>query len=793
MSQDPFSMDNYTPPSEASKPKATVVGADRGVDLGTDRPYMAGLNDEQKQAVESLDGPLLVLAGAGTGKTRVLTTRLTHLFATGKATPGEVLALTFTNKAAQEMSERVSRMIGRPTGHMAIGTFHSIAARLLRPHASLLGLQSNFTILDADDQIRLLKHILKEQNIDNKEWPAKNIAGLIDHWKNKALTPDKISPDQAFHFAEGKGKIIYDIYQQRLKILNACDFGDLLLHMYRLLQENPAILKQYQERFRYILVDEYQDTNSVQYLWLRLLAQKNKNICCVGDDDQSIYGWRGAEVGNILKFEQDFPGAKVIRLEQNYRSTTHILGAASGLINANKGRLGKTLWTNIDGGDKVSVMGVWDGREEAKTIGDEIEAQQQKGTPLSEMAVLVRAGSQMRLFEEQFLRLGLPYRVVGGPRFYERQEIRDALAYLKIINQPSFDLAFERIINVPKRALGLTSVQKLHILARENQTSLYAAAEDTIKHGLMPAKACGSLSGLLAMFEKWREQATSLKLDQLMDEVLDSSGLIEMWKADKDIKAEGRIENLQELVRAMADYDDLEEFLEHVSLVMENSKDAGKKSISIMTLHGSKGLEFDLVFLPGWEETIFPSQRSVDEKGINGLEEERRLAYVGLTRAKKKAHVYYAGSRQVFGSWLTLLPSRFIDELPDEHCEKTSALTSEVYDQQGITDTGYSGYSGYSEKTHLKPWDSSYNSSWKKSKSQSSSQTREERISKSKNRFAKKAKQKQVVTSDFAIGERVFHEKFGYGIVEDVEGDILEIKFDNSDTKKLIDDYVKKS
>ncbi len=777
MNQDPFSMDNYTPPREAPKP--TV-----GVSAGADAPYLTGLNPEQKQAVESLDGPLLVLAGAGTGKTRVLTTRLTHLLTTGKAAPGEVLALTFTNKAAQEMQERVSRMIGRPTGHMAVGTFHSIAARLLRPHATLVGLSADFTILDSDDQIRLLKHILKEQNIDNKEHPAKNMAGLIDMWKNKALTPDKVSKDDAFHFADGKGKKIYDIYQRRLLTLNACDFGDLLLHMLTLLQKNPDVLAQYQNRFRYIMVDEYQDTNTVQYLWLRLLAQKHKNICCVGDDDQSIYGWRGAEVGNILKFEQDFPGAKTVRLEQNYRSTAHILGAASGLISTNTGRLGKTLWTDIDGGDKVSVMGVWDGREEARIVGEEIEAQQRKKVPLSEMAVLVRAGSQMRAFEDNFLSLGLPYRVIGGPRFYERQEIRDALAYLKIIAQPKFDPAFERIINVPKRGFGATSLQKLHIIARDKNIPLYTAAEEVIEHSLMPSKPCATLNSLLAMFEKWREQAQTLKLDQLMDEILETSGLIEMWKADKDIKAEGRIENLQELVRAMGEYETLDEFLEHISLVMENSQGAGADSVSIMTLHGSKGLEFDLVFLPGWEETMFPSHKSIDEKGLSGLEEERRLAYVGLTRAKKKAHVLYAGSRLVFGQWLTLLPSRFINELPDEHCERTSALTTQTYEQQGIGEAGAD--TGYAEKTTSKPWASYYNPSWKKSHTE----TRQTRIAKGKPRQARKKPSKQTATSSYAIGERVFHEKFGYGIVEDIEGDVLEIKFDNSDNKKIVDDYV---
>lgn len=776
MNQDPFSMDEYTPPSHAPKPS--------GADMSASAPYLTDLNPEQREAVECLDGPLLILAGAGTGKTRVLTTRLTHLLSTGKASPAEVLALTFTNKAAQEMSERVSRMIGRPTGHMAIGTFHSIAARLLRTHSDKLGLKSNYTILDSDDQIRLLKQIIKEQNIDIKEHPAKNMAGLIDRWKNKALTPDKISPDQSFHFAEGKGKAIYDIYQKRLKTLNACDFGDLLLHMLTLLQKNPDILELYQNRFRYIMVDEYQDTNTVQYLWLRLLAQKHKNICCVGDDDQSIYGWRGAEVGNILKFEQDFPGAKMVRLEQNYRSTSHILGAASGLIATNTGRLGKTLWTDIGEGEKVSVTGVWDGREEARHVAEEIEAAQRKSTPLSEMAVLVRAGSQMREFEERFLSKDIPHRIIGGHRFYERQEIRDAIAYLRVIAQPDDDLAFERIINVPKRGFGASSLQKLHTIARAKNISLHSAAIETVEDSLFKGKASATLGTLLETFEKWRQQSTELKLDQMMDEVLETSGLIEMWKADKDPKSDGRVENLQELVRAITEYESIDEFLEHISLVMENTKGAGKESVSIMTLHGAKGLEFDLVFLPGWDETIFPSAKSLDEKGIEGLEEERRLAYVGLTRAKKKAHVLYAGSRLVFGQWLTLLPSRFVNELPDEHCDRSSGLSGAAYKEQEITDTGYN------EKTTSGQWNTNYSPNWKTKSNQGGSQTREEKIAKNKSKMTRNPKPKQAATSEYAIGERVFHDKFGYGIVEDVEGDVLEVKFENSDTKKILDDYV---
>ena len=770
MNQDPFSMDDYTPPSDVPQKS------------GAEPAYFAELNPEQKLAVQTLDGPLLILAGAGTGKTRVLTTRLTHLLTTGRASAGEVLALTFTNKAAQEMQERVARMLGRPTSHMAVGTFHSIAAKLLRSHAELVGLQSNYTILDTDDQIRLLKQIIKLENIDEKKWPAKHMAGLIDRWKNKALTPDKISSDQAFHYAEGQGKKIYGIYQARLKTLNACDFGDLLMHMVNILRKHNDILLHYQNRFRYIMVDEYQDTNTVQYLLLRLLAQKHKNICCVGDDDQSIYGWRGAEIGNILKFEKEFSGAKIVRLEQNYRSTTHILGAASGLIAANTGRLGKTLWTDAGDGDKVSVTAVWDGREEARTVGDEIEAGQRKGLPLKEMAVLVRAGFQTREFEERFLSLGLAYRVIGGLRFYERREIRDAIAYLRIIAQPYDDLALERIINVPKRGFGATSLQNLYVIARNQGISLYAAAEHAVKNQSLPKKAVATLNNLLAEFEHWRQRADNLKLDLLMDEVLKQSGLVEMWKNDKSIDAPGRIENLEELVRAMGEYDSLEEFLEHISLVMENNQNAGADTISIMTLHGAKGLEFDMVFLPGWEETVFPIQRSLDEKGLEGLEEERRLAYVGITRAKKKAHILYAGSRLVFGQWQTLMPSRFIAELPDEHCERSSGLSSGAYENQGITDTGYA------EKTTSKPRSHYYNPSW--NKKSEIGQTRQDKIAKGKSRTVKKHVKKPTVISTYAIGERVFHDKFGYGVVEDIEGDVLEVKFESSGSKKILEDYV---
>src|SRR5664279_1698508 len=700
--------------------------------------YLAGLNPEQREAVETLDGPVLVLAGAGTGKTRVLTCRIAHILSQGRARPGEILSVTFTNKAAREMKLRLGQMLGQAVEGMPwLGTFHSIGGRILRTHAELVQLKSNFTVLDVDDQIRLLKQLLQADNIDDKRWPARMLAGLIDGWKNRGLTPSQVPPGEAAVFGNGRGGKLYAAYQERLKILNAADFGDLLLENIRLFREHPDVLRQYQNRFKFILVDEYQDTNVAQYLWLRLLSQapskpglplssiipgqvssavipghaegvnpesrvnedsaldsgfapagapRNdevvsppasppKNICCVGDDDQSIYGWRGAEVDNILRFEHDFPGAKVIRLERNYRSTGHILAAASHLIAFNEGRLGKTLRTEDVLGEKVQVTGGWDSEEEARSIGEEIEQLQRDAReqgidhPLDEIAILVRASFQMREFEDRFIQLSLPYRVIGGPRFYERAEIRDALAYLRVIAQPADDLAFERIVNVPKRGLGDATVQMLHDFARKQRIPLSEAAAALTATDEMKPKPRLALRDLMAGFERWRAKKDSMPHFELAEIVLDESGYTQMWQNDKSADAAGRLENLKELVRSMQEFENLAGFLEHISLVMDRDSAEGEQAVNIMTLHSAKGLEFDTVFLPGWEEGLFPHQRALDESGRAGLEEERRLAHVGLTRARKRAKIYFATNRRIHGMWTLTLPSRFLDELPEAHVE----------------------------------------------------------------------------------------------------------------------------
>src|ERR1700761_7514497 len=708
--------------------------------------YLSRLNPEQREAVETLDGPVLVLAGAGTGKTRVLTCRIAHILSQGRARPGEILSVTFTNKAAREMKHRLGEMLGQAVEGMPwLGTFHSIGGRILRVHAEMAQLKSNFTVLDVDDQIRLLKQLLQAEDIDDKRWPARMLAGLIDGWKNRGLGPSQVPAGEAAVFANGKGGKLYTSYQERLKILNAADFGDLLLENIRLFREQPDVLRQYQQLFKFILVDEYQDTNVAQYLWLRLLSQAParagaplsavipgyvepavipspvapghaegvnpepqsessldsgsapaahpgmtatstsppKNICCVGDDDQSIYGWRGAEVDNILRFDHDFPGAKVIRLERNYRSTGHILAAASHLIAHNEGRLGKTLRTEDVDGEKVTVTGAWDSEEEARAIGEEIEELQRAGNHLNDVAILVRASFQMREFEDRFVTLGLPYRVIGGPRFYERAEIRDALAYLRTINSPADDLAFERIVNVPKRGLGDATVQLLHDHARKRRVPLTEAARAIVETDELKPKARGSLRDVVAQFDRWRQQRDALPHTELAEIILDESGYTEMWQKDRSADAAGRLENLKELVRSMEEFENLAGFLEHISLVMDNEKAAEADAVNIMTLHSAKGLEFDTVFLPGWEEGVFPNQRTLDESGRSGLEEERRLAHVGLTRARKRAKIYFATNRRMHGLWQTNIPSRFLDELPEDNVEVTEA--------QG----GFGGYGGY--------------------------------------------------------------------------------------------------
>jgi DNA helicase-2/ATP-dependent DNA helicase PcrA len=846
--------------------------------------YLTGLNPEQREAVETLDGPVLVLAGAGTGKTRVLTSRIAHILSQGRARPGEILSVTFTNKAAREMKLRLGHMLGQAVEGMPwLGTFHSIGGRILRTHAELVQLKSNFTVLDVDDQIRLLKQLLAADNIDDKRWPARMLAGLIDGWKNRGLMPSQVPPGEAAVFGNGRGGKLYTLYQERLKILNAADFGDLLLENIRLFREHPDVLRQYQHRFKFILVDEYQDTNVAQYLWLRLLSQAPakpgsplssvipglapsavipglsaspvipghaegvnpesgneedsardsgsgpseypgmtaqniapqpapKNICCVGDDDQSIYGWRGAEVDNILRFEHDFPGAKVIRLERNYRSTGHILAAASHLIAHNEGRLGKTLRTEDVDGEKVTVTGSWDSEEEARAIGEEIEELQRGGNKLNEVAILVRASFQMREFEDRFVTLGLPYRVIGGPRFYERAEIRDALAYLRVINSPADDLAFERIVNVPKRGLGDATVQMLHDHGRKRRMPLFEAARAVVETDELKPKARGSLRDLLASFDRWRVQRDAVTHTELAEIVLDESGYTEMWQKDRSADAAGRLENLKELVRSMEEFENLQGFLEHISLVMDRDGGTEDDAVSLMTLHSAKGLEFDNVFLPGWEEGLFPSQRTLDEQGRAGLEEERRLAHVGLTRARRRAKLYFATNRRIHGTWSTTIPSRFLDELPAHNVEITESKGG----------SGWGGSSGYgpSRFDNVESFGSSYTTpGWQRAQanrargqsgrngqagggfneSQSPfSNSRSDAAGFSRNKRAPMTIEGELIakstgtTSEFSLDDRVFHQKFGYGHVVKIDGNKLTIAFEKAGEKKVVDSFVER-
>ena len=833
-------------------------------------PYLDDLNPEQREAVETLDGSVLVLAGAGTGKTRVLTTRIAHILNLGRARPSEILAVTFTNKAAREMKDRVGQMVGQIVEGMPwLGTFHSIGVKVLRRHAELVGLKNNFTILDVDDQVRLIKMILEAEKLDEKRWPARVLATLIDGWKNRGLTPEQVPSGEAASFANGKGKKLYVAYQERLKTLNAADFGDLLLENIRLFRQNADVLRNFQERFKYILVDEYQDTNVAQYLWLKLLAQTTsastavipgrseaapgklsaaadsgefrfrassaprndgakttpKNICCVGDDDQSIYGWRGAEVDNILRFEHDFPGAKVIRLERNYRSTGHILAAASHLIAHNEGRLGKTLRTEDELGEKVQVTGAWDSEEEARAIGEEIEqlqrAARERGEdhPLDEIAILVRASFQMREFEDRFIQLGLPYRVIGGPRFYERAEIRDALAYLRVIAQPADDLAFERILNVPKRGLGDATLQMLHDHARKRRIPLTEAASQLSATDEMKPKPRLAVRDLMAAFERWRAKKDSMPHTELAEIVLDESGYTDMWQKDRSADAAGRLENLKELVRSMEEFENLQGFLEHISLVMDRDSAESEQAVNIMTLHSAKGLEFDCVFLPGWEEGLFPHQRSLDESGRAGLEEERRLAHVGLTRARKLAKIYFATNRRIHGLWTSTVPSRFLDELPEAHVEVKEAAG-------GAGGFGMSGY-GASRFDEMNAFGSGYTTpGWQRAQARKgrggfydNGQPRyvpdgvfddgpinSDRPSggKSRDRGAKRqgrapltiegelvAKSTGTVSS-FTVGERVFHQKFGNGNVVAVDGNKLTIAFDKAGEKRVVDSFIEK-
>jgi DNA helicase-2/ATP-dependent DNA helicase PcrA len=794
--------------------------------------YLAALNPEQREAVETLEGPVLVLAGAGTGKTRVLTSRIAHILSQGRARPGEILSVTFTNKAAREMKMRLGQMLGQAVEGMPwLGTFHSIGGRILRVHAELVQLKSNFTVLDVDDQIRLLKQLLQAENIDDKRWPARMLAGLIDGWKNRGLTPSQVPSGEASVFANGKGGKLYASYQERLKVLNAADFGDLLLENIRLFREHPDVLRQYQHRFKYILVDEYQDTNVAQYLGLRLQSQRAssslgaldtllpphptslpasgeseqatptssppKNICCVGDDDQSIYGWRGAEVDNILRFDHDFPGAKVIRLERNYRSTGHILAAASHLIAHNEGRLGKTLRTEDEDGEKVTVTGAWDSEEEARGIGEEIEQLQRAGHRLNEIAILVRASFQMREFEDRFVTLGLSYRVIGGPRFYERAEIRDALAYLRVINSAADDLAFERIVNVPKRGLGDATVQLLHDHARKRRIPLSEAARAVVETDELKPKARGSLRTLLDNFTRWSAQRETMPHTELAEMVLDESGYTEMWQKDRSADAAGRLENLKELVRSMEEFENLQGFLEHISLVMDRDGGPDEDAVSLMTLHSAKGLEFDNVFLPGWEEGLFPHQRALDEQGRAGLEEERRLAHVGITRARKRAKLYFATNRRIHGSWSTTAPSRFLDELPAQNVEITESKGG----------SGWGGTSGYgpSRFDNLESFGSRYTTpGWQRAQANRTRGGFNETgaaYGGSGTAHSKRAPltiegeliaKSTGTASDFSVNDRVFHQKFGYGRIVKVDGNKLSIAFDKAGEKKVVDSFVER-
>jgi DNA helicase II / ATP-dependent DNA helicase PcrA len=777
---DPFDLDDI--PFDDSAPAARPGGiAARAMAAAApaEPPYLKTLNESQTEAVVTTDGPVLVLAGAGTGKTRVLVTRIAHILNLGLAKPWEILSVTFTNRAAREMSDRVGDLVGGAVDGIWLGTFHSIGVRILRQHAELVGLKNNFTIIDRDDQLRVLKQLLKAENIDEKRWPARALGGIIDRWKDRGLTWQQVQHEDAGEFAMGKTTALYREYQQRLLTQNAADFGDLLLHCLTLFTQHKDILDIYHRRFRYILVDEYQDTNVAQYLWLRLLAQGQKNICCVGDDDQSIYGWRGAEIGNILRYEEDFAGAKVIRLERNYRSTPHILAAASALIAHNEGRLGKTLWTDMTEGEKVRVRGFWDGEEEARAIAEDVEDLQRKGHQLDEISILVRAGYQTREFEDRFLTIGVPYRVIGGPRFYERREIRDAIAYLRVISQPEDGMAFERIVNVPKRGLGEVTVQAMHKVARAGQIALLQASQELLGTDELRAQARTSLGNLLESFARWRAMKDQLPLPELVETVLDESGYTEMWQRDKSIDAPGRLDNLRELVHSVGEYESLTDFLDHVSLVMDHDTGPDEDMVNIMTLHAAKGLEFDTVFLPGWEEGLFPNQRSLDEGGTSALEEERRLAHVGMTRARKMLRISFAQSRRTFAEWQSAIPSRFIDELPIESVEV--AAEASVWGQ---------AYSRDDDETHgepvEKPWDSPGRRRMRRRNNRGV--TRDGQLIEAR---AELVDFDERPTGSFSEGDRVFHQKFGYGQIESIDGNRLEIQFDKAGSKKVIDSFVR--
>ncbi|PBC12250.1 UvrD-helicase domain-containing protein [Mesorhizobium sp. WSM3859] len=866
-----FDEPNARPAAAPSGIAARAMAARSGQNSAPD--YLKGLNPEQRLAVETTEGPVLVLAGAGTGKTRVLTTRIAHILATGRAFPSQILAVTFTNKAAREMKQRIGHLIGEGNveGMPWLGTFHSIGVKLLRRHAELAGLKSDFTILDTDDVVRLIKQLIQAEGLDDKRWPAKTFAQMLDNWKNKGLGPDEIAEGDARSFGNGKGRQLYKAYQERLQTLNSCDFGDLLYHPIRIFRAYPDVLKEYHRKFKYILVDEYQDTNTAQYMWLRLLAQRpnagrgasaegrkpdrasagqaapaeaserseraavseNKvNICCVGDDDQSIYGWRGAEVDNILRFDKDFPGATIIRLERNYRSTAHILGAASHLIAHNEGRFGKTLFTdrNDPEDDKVHVHAAWDSEEEARAVGDAIEAYQRQKHNLNDMAILVRASFQMRAFEDRFITLGLNYRVIGGPRFYERLEIRDALAFFRVVANGGDDLAFERIVNVPKRGLGEATIRQIHDTARAMRIPMLEAAATLAESDELKPKPRAALREVAANFERWQKALETTPHTELAETILEESGYTDMWKNDRSADAPGRLENLKELIRSMEEYESLRSFLEHVALVMDAEQNAEQDAVSIMTLHSAKGLEFETVFLPGWEEGLFPHQRALDEGGRSGLEEERRLAYVGLTRAKKNLHIWFVSNRQIHGLWQSTIPSRFVDELPETHIDiaeggnsyggygnpygggafasgrgggrqnpygasrfdnvgaKDQGSFSNTYATPGwqraqanrteATDRNWGTRSGHQvERIGYGETDSGYGAG----RTSVKGRTIEGELV---------AKSVADTPSAFNVGDRVFHQKFGNGNIAAIEGNKLTIDFDKAGQKRVLDGFV---
>lgn len=737
--------------------QAIVAQSGEAVD-STD--YLKGLNEEQKKAVLTVEGPLLVLAGAGTGKTRVLTTRIAHILAQKLAWHNQILAVTFTNKAAKEMGERVKKLLNNANVKQSgepmpwLGTFHSIGAKMLRHHAELVDLTPQFTIIDKDDQVRLLKQIMEAENIDNDRWPARLLLALIDSWKNKCKKPENIGNADNHKFAEGQGRKLYRQYQTRLQTLNACDFGDLLMHPIHIFKDNIDILQKYQNRFRYILVDEYQDTNTAQYIWLQMLAgvkineKEQINICCVGDDDQAIYGWRDANVKNILNFETDFKDANIIRLERNYRSTSSILACASHLIAHNKKRLGKTLYTDEKQpeGEKIKVVCYHSSEDEASCIGADIESIAAQGYKLNDIAILVRATFQMREFENRFANMGLNYRVFGGPRFYERMEIRDAIAYFRLVSQPKDDLAFERIVNKPKRGLGDTTIQIIRTHAQSQKISMMESAEQLIETQELKTKQKETIRNLMLSFARWREEMDNIVLNELAGMILDESRYTTMWQNDPSIKAPERLENLQELVHAMREFQTLQEFLDHVSLVMENNATAEQDAVTLSTLHAAKGLEFETVFLPGWEENLFPHQRSLEENGEKALEEERRLAYVGLTRAQRHCYVSFANRRFTFTESQAAYPSPFVSELSPEHVEIMTPINNHKENEFMTADN-----------------------------------------------VIPKPQKFEVIENiySFSIGERVFHMKFGYGNIKYIDGNKLTITFEKAGEKKVVDSFIR--